>query len=109
MAEQARIIFYLVQKAKANGNVESLRKQCSISCFEILKTEIEKTDNTNSTLIKNPIIKEIAILEVQPGKKNNPDQFCALIRGVSKDDPSESFAAHWCFVRQGDWWLLDKV
>ena len=32
MAEQARIIFYLVQKAKDTRNIESLRKQDTISC-----------------------------------------------------------------------------
>ena len=40
MAEQTRIIFYLVQKAKASGNMELLKKQCTISCFEKLKTEL---------------------------------------------------------------------
>jgi hypothetical protein len=109
MAEQARIIFYLVQKAKTNENIESLRKQCSVSCFEKLKTEIEEVDNLNSSLTKNSVIKEIAIIEVQPGKNNKPDMFCALIRGISKDVPLEKFVTHWCFVRQGDWWLLDEI
>jgi hypothetical protein len=109
MAEQARIIFYLVQKAKANENIESLRKQCSAYCFKKLKTEIGKKDSTVGSLIANPVIKEIAIIEVQPGKNDKPDMFCALIRGSSKEVPLEKFVAHWCFVRQGDWWLLDEI
>lgn len=60
-------------------------------------------------LIINPLIKEIAIIEVQPGKKNKPDMFCALIRGVSKDDPAEEFKVQCSFVRQGEWWVLDEV
>ena len=109
MAEQARIIFYLVQKAKATGNIESLKKQCSVSCFDKLKIETKQGVHEKSSLITNPVVKEIAIIEAQPGKKNKPDMFCALIRGVSKDDPSEAFAAQWSFVRQGDWWILDEI
>lgn len=105
MAEQARIIFYLVYKAKASGNIESLRKQCTISCFEKLKKEIEE-NNWHSTVI-NPVIKEIAITEVQPGKNNRPDMFCALIKGVSKDE--DEFKAQCSFVRQGEWWMLDTI
>ena len=33
--------------------------------------------------------------------------FCALIKGVSKDDGSGEFKAEWTFVRQGEWWWLD--
>ncbi len=66
------------------------------------------------TYIKNPIIKEIAITEVNPGKNSRPDMFTALIKGVSKDtiehnaDGSE-FSATYSFSRQGDWWLLDGL
>ena len=109
MAEQARIIFYLVQKAKATGNIESLKKQCSVSCFEKLEIETRYGEDPKSPLLANPVIKEIAIIEVQPGKKNKPDLFCALIRGCSRDGPSEKFTTHWCFIRQGDWWLLDQI
>ena len=108
MAEQARIIFYLVYKAKANGNVESLRKQCTVSCFEKLKNEMEGDDRKNSLII-SPVIKEIAIIDVQPGKNNKPDMFCAMIRGDLKDDPLEKFKAECVFVRQGEWWLLNEI
>ncbi len=105
MAEQARIIFYLVQKAKANGNIESLRKQCSVSCFEKLKNEIEQNSRNNTFI--NPLIKEIAITEVHPGKNNRPDMFCALIKGKLKDE--DEFRSQCLFVRQGDWWMLDEI
>ena len=106
MAEQARIIFYLVHKAKANGNAESLKRQCSVSCFEKLKNEMEKAD---SPFLINPVIKEIAIIEVQPGKNNRSDMFCALIRGELKDDPTEKFKTECFFIRQGEWWLLNEM
>jgi len=107
MAEQARIIFYLVYKAKANGNVESLRKQCAVSCFEKLKMD-DRIDHKSSLMV-TPIIKEIAIIDVQPGKNNKPDMFCAMIKGESKDDPLEKFKAECVFVRQGEWWLLNEI
>lgn len=107
MAEQARIIFYLVYKAKANGNIESLKKQCTFSCFERLKNEME--DDPKNSLMIGPIIKEIAIIDVQPGKNNRADMFCALIKGESKDDPDEKFKSACVFVRQGEWWLLNEI
>ena len=110
MAEQARIIFYLVHKAKASGNIESLKKQCTISCFEKLKAEIDER-KYKRTVLKNPIIKELAVIEVSPGKNNRPDMFAAIIKGIAKDevDDIEEFSAVWSFVRQGEWWLLDKM
>ena len=115
MTEQARIIFYLVQKAKANGNIESLKKQCSVSCFEKLKYEM--TESGMDIKTDNPIITEIAIIDVQPGKKNEPDMFCALIRGYLKEgqnhgfknDYYKKFMAKWFFIRQGDWWVLNEI
>jgi hypothetical protein len=109
MAEQARIIFYLVYKAKANGNVESLRKQCTVSCFEKLKIGMHDRIDQENSLMVTPIIKEIAIIDVQAGKNNKPDMFCAMIKGESKDDASEKFKAECVFVRQGEWWLLNEI
>ena len=109
MTEQARIIFDLVLKAKTQENAELLKKQCSVSCFEKLKMEIEQTRSRKSLWIPDPIVKEIAITGVQPGKKNKSDMFHAMIKGVSKKDPPEKFKARCCFVRQGEWWLLNEI
>jgi len=113
MAEQARIIFYLVQKAKGIGNIESLKKQCTISCFEKLKAEIDD-EKPKGSILKNPIIKELAVIDVQPGKNNKPDMFSALIKGIvnnesAGNDHENEFSAQWSFVRQGEWWLLDGI
>ncbi len=114
MAEQARIIFYLVQKAVSNENIESLKKHCTISCFEKIKTGMNEEGRHQETLIKNPIVKEIAVTEVNPGKNNKPDMFTALIKGVSKDttmhnEYGSEFSATYIFARQGEWWLLDSM
>lgn len=116
MAEQARIIFYLVQKAKHNGNIESLKKQCTYSCFEKLKGQMEDKGRHHEVLQKeNPVITKLAVIEVNPAKNDKPDMFIALISGYSKagryenDVQRNKFSEQWCFVRQGEWWMLDKI
>jgi hypothetical protein len=111
MTEQARILFYLVHKAKASGNIELLRKQCTHSCFGKLKNEMEESDGQNNPLMISPIIKEIAITNVKPGKNSNPDLFTVLIKGITKDElgSMEKFSVIWSFVRQGDWWILNDI
>jgi hypothetical protein len=117
MAEQARIIFYLVHKARTNGNIGSLKKQCSVSCFEKLNYELDELNRNKKAFIGSPILKEIAIIDVQPGKNNKPDMFCAMMRGYLKEgstaefktDRGQKFMAKWSFIRQGDWWMLDEI
>ena len=116
MTEQARIIFYLVQKSKNSGNMESLKKCVTSSCFERLEKEMYKERNA---FWKNesPVITELAVIEVSPGKVNRPDMFTAIIKGYSKkneempdkSDDENKFSMHWSFVRQGEWWMLDKI
>jgi len=35
--------------------------------------------------------------------------FSALIKGVSKNEPPETFLEQWYFIRQGEWWLLNGI
>jgi hypothetical protein len=112
MTEQARIIFYLVQKAKNNENIESLKKYMTISCFEKLKMDMNKQQEDG--LLKEPVIKELAVMQVHPGKSNRPDMFTAFMKGVAKcdatvDSREKEFLSKWSFVRQGDWWMLDEI
>jgi hypothetical protein len=111
MAEQARIIFYLVYRAEANGNIESLKKHCTHFCFEKLKNKMERRDDRKNPAMISPIIKEIAITNVRPGKNKRPDLFTALLKGVIKDEHggTEKFSEVWSFVRQGEWWVLDNI
>lgn len=116
MSEQARIIFYLVHKSKINGNLESLKKCVTSSYFEKLVTDM----NTGQNIFwhsEDPAISELAVIEVSPGKINKPDMFTAIIRGYFKTKEAipgrtnkpTKFSMHWCFVRQGDWWMLDGI
>lgn len=119
MTEQARIIFYLVQKTKSNGNIESLKKYMTISCFEKLQRQVHEFEEHDlSWQWENPAITELAVISVQPGKNNRPDMFTALIKGhcrrAGEDqnghvDHSNKFSTEWSFVRQGEWWMLDGI
>lgn len=118
MTEQVRIIFYLVQKAKNNGNIESLKKYMTISCFEKLVKQFGRLkEHDNCLTIENPVITELAVISVHPGK-NKPDMFTALIKGYNRktnderydnEDHSNKFSEEWAFIRQGQWWVLDEI
>jgi len=124
MTEQARIIFYLIQKARDSGNTESLKKYMTVSCFEKLTKEFDEYDNyrckkdDKAGQLEHPVITELAVISVQHGRHNKPDMFTALIKGYKRktddekydhEDRSRHFSAEWCFVRQGEWWVLDMI
>ena len=117
MAEQARIVFYLVQKSLINGHVDMIEKYMTTSCFEKLQSEVNQAGGNNRVFgIRDPVIKELAVIEVLPAKNNKPDRFTAIINGNTKDEKQagnservNEFSSQWSFVRQGDWWLLDGI
>lgn len=87
------------------------------SCFKKLRKQFETNKgNDIKVLNENPVITELAVISVKPGKNNKPDMFTALIKGyyrkagderLEDDDHSDKFSAEWSFVRQGLWWMLD--
>ena len=117
MAEQARIIFYIVEKALINGNIDTLKKYMTTSCFEKLQREVSQEDSINKVFgIREPAIKELAVIEVCPAKNNKSDRFTAIIKGDTKiknetvgNDQLKQFSVQWSFIRLGDWWLLDRI
>ena len=76
-----------------------------MSCFEKLKSGI---NNDKSPGIKNPMVKELAVVDVYPGKNNKPDMFFVLIKGDLKEvqhaehetDHNKKFMVKWSFIRQ---------
>jgi predicted lipid-binding transport protein (Tim44 family) len=117
MTEQARILFYLVQKARNTKNIESLKKHVTASCYNEFKRMIDtgeiKEDSKNS-----PVITELAVLSVSPRKNNKPDLFTASIKGYIRREERDvfdneeyhnQFSYQWSFVRQGDWWVLNET
>lgn len=116
MTEQARLIFYLVHKSKSSGNMESLKKCVTTTFFEKLVNEMNQAQDI-FWQSNDPVITELAVIEVSPRKINKPDMFTAVIKGYSKTkevSPDNThapckFSLQWCFVRQGDWWMLDRI
>ena len=67
-------------------------------------------DQSSSHSMVNPMIKELAIIDVQPGRNNRPDMFSALIKGHFKEvEVVKEFSVRGSFVRQGEWWLLNEI
>jgi len=119
MTEQAKNIFYQVEKARHKKDAEIVKKYLTLNGFEKLKAEIDGFENERSFL-KNSVLTEIFIIHVTPGKKQRPDSFKALIKGKRKTANDlipletgnygiENFSEEWFFIRQGEWWLLDGI
>lgn len=125
MTEQVKTVFFKVKKVKNNGNVHDLDKYLSTRCVEKLKKELDDLEkNGKKWVIKNPVIKEVAITEVREGRHNKRDCFVATIKAMGIEFIADkyleadwkiyskqvgNFCERWCFVREGDWWLLDSM
>ena len=117
MTEQVKNIFYQLEKAKNKNDLEQVKKYLSAAGFENVRSQIQSTSSFGSFL-KNSVLTEISIIKVRPGKALKADRFNALIKGKRKlQEPAyeqknygiENFSEEWCFVRQGDWWMLDGI
>lgn len=113
MIEQVKVVFNMVQRAKTSHDVESLKKICSVSGFQNIEQELYKM-NAGKEYPECMAIKEVTIVEAKPGKKDKPDRFKALINTVTTDETKDGLAKHifsvqWYFVRNGKWWVLDKI
>jgi hypothetical protein len=116
MIEQVRSVFYQVQKAKAMADTEIVRKYVTIPGYESIKEQIEK--DACSFSVPGPQLADVAIIGVGTGNRKRPDFFKALLQ--QKNIPEEIkmelavkrrqlHSACWLFLRQGDWWLLDRI
>ena len=124
MIEQVKMIFFKVQRAKNAGEIADLKKHLTIVSFEKVEKEMKDLEKKGKMwVIKNPVIKEVAIIEVHPAKNNKPDNFIALLKGkgiffiadknksnglIDHSDHIHDFSIKWDFIRQGDWWLLNN-
>src|SRR5438034_5975116 len=108
MTEQAKNIFYQVEKARHKKDTETIKKYLTPGGFEKLKVEISGFKNARSFL-KNSVLTEIFIIRVTPGKKQKPDSFTALVKGKRKTEEDlipvdvgnygiENFSEQWFFV-----------
>ena len=125
MVEQVRNIFYKIEKAKTIGHIEELRRFITPGCYERLTKELDELGRRGKKwIVKNVMIKEIAVIEVARGNKRRPDCFTALIKAmgiriivdtketnemVHYSDRVRNFSEQWTFIRRGDWWVLDEM
>lgn len=125
MVEQAKTIFFKLKRIKSNGNVEDLKKYLTERCYKKIKEELDEFEKNGKCLvIKNLLIKEVSITEVNIAKNENPDCFTTMIKAIGIEfiadkkniaelinysDKIGNFSEQWSFVRQGDWWLLDNL
>ncbi len=119
MTEQVKNIFYQVEKSRNKKDAETAKKYLTPKGFEKLKTEIVAFENASS-FVKNSVLTEIFIIQVSPRKKQRPDSFTAVIKGKRKIEEHlipieignygiENFSEEWCFIRDGEWWVLDSM
>lgn len=125
MVEQVRNIFYKIEKAKTSGHIEELRRFLSSRCYERLTKELDELGRKGKKwIVKNAMVKEIAVIDVARGKERKPDCFTALIKAmgiqfiadskhvnemIDYSDRVRNFSEQWLFIRQGDWWVLDEM
>ena len=125
MIEQVKNIFFKLKKVKSNGDIDDLRKYLTATCYRKFEREFTEMENKKKVwIIKNLLIKEIAVIEVRAGNKTKPDSFTTIIKAMGiefKTDKNSgkeltTFSDHvrnsseqWSFVRNGDWWVLDEI
>ena len=119
MTEQVRIIFTRVQKANNTGNLDSLKRYLTESCYHVLSNELDHLKKNNRTWQATDwTINEISILEVRPGKGKKADAFVAYIKAALQDNLTKSpihelignsCTLHWTFENQNGWWVLKEM
>ena len=125
MVEQVKNMFYKMEKAKTSGHIEELRRFISPQCYERLTKELDELGRRGKKwIVKNAMIKEIAVIDVARGNERRPDCFTALIKAmgiqfiadtkhinemIHYSDRVRNFSEQWSFIRQGDWWVLDEM
>jgi hypothetical protein len=123
MTEQAKNIFYQVEKAINKKDAEHVKKYLTNVAFEQLGKLIKRSSVTERPS-GNSILTEVLITEVKQRNNKKPDRFKALLKGkrkvgeeillfrdsISKQEHGiQNFSVQWIFCREGDWWLLDHI
>ena len=120
MIEQVKNVFYAVEKAKNKKDAEAVKKYTTAKAYEQLAHLIGR-EKSKQPIVQKVVLSEVSIIQVSVKSDKNPDRFIALITGKTKLNESEdfrtaeenfgikNFSAYWHFLRQGEWWLLDKM
>lgn len=121
MVEQVRTVYIHLQKAFYKNDPEIVKKCMTAAGFRKVKYEMGQAAKdhriTDSHLVRTTII------DVDPSRNGHPDKFAALLKlkietsphkenvngNLEAPKPAHNIEQHWCFVRQGDWWLLHEI
>jgi hypothetical protein len=120
MTEQVKNIFYQIEKARSKRESESLKKYTTEKALAQINEQINQQSNV-IRLPNNIVLTEVSIINVNQRAGDRPDRFTALIKGKRKAEEYgtmnvrkqnfgiENYSECWFFIRQGEWWLLDKM
>ena len=118
MVEQVKNVFYKIERARLKDDLGPLQKNVTDRAFATIVKDHMEYEDPKKVFLKNVVLTEVSILEVNVRTNKYPDRFTALVKGkrqVENDQPAsknygvEKFSRRWQFVRQGDWWLLDTI
>ena len=111
MVEQVKTIFFQLEKARHRSDDTLIKKYLTVAGRRMLQHQLEEIQAVPlEQRKKNACLTEVCILGVMPGNVSRPDQFKALLTGTNTSgQQTVGFRERWLMVRQGDWWLLDKI
>jgi hypothetical protein len=122
MTEQVKNVFYQVEKATNKREAELVKKYVTSNALDQIHQLIRKMEG-NKPILKNAMLTQVSIIDVNVQTNNKPDRFTAFIRGKRKAEDNENthtlivnkslgienFSARWYFIRQAEWWMLDSM
>jgi predicted lipid-binding transport protein (Tim44 family) len=115
MTEQARNIFYQVEKAKNRKELDFIKKYATPNAVEQLQRMVKLQREQQGS--GNTVLTTVAVIAVSAATGKHRDRFTAFIKGkrmaegqgAGADHGIENFSERWHFTRQGDWWVLDHI
>ncbi len=118
------ITYFKVQTAWKERNQELARDYISDRLYKKHKIQTdEMLKDGHKPMMFDINLKQATIVEVTDFEDDSRDRFCALIEGSMIDylidektkehinglAENQSFKEFWCFIREGDSWVLDEI
>lgn len=110
MVEQVKNIFYKIEKAKKKNDPQLVKGNMTGKAYLELVQSIDT--QTETSISKNAVLTEVSIIEVKQKNNKSADRFTALLkgkRGHEEENTIVNFSQHWQFIREGDWWLVERM
>ena len=101
---QVRMMFYKVRAALENKDLSGLKDYTTAVFLNSFQETVDKVRTDIS-----PEMTEARIVCCQDLKDNDEDKFVGYISGVMTDVLKTEFSEMYYFVRQNNYWLLDRI